>query len=303
MNNSFKIANSISMIDDDLIMEADEIVERRSAPKKPVYLRYAAAAAACLCVAGGAAVIAKTRIAPEPVISSVPTVVDRENSAVQGAESGLNSAVPVTGSLLIKMSEVNFNEASSPDAGGARLYFDPEKYDTIAWNKQDVLGYYGKELTPAYIPAGLIPSSRNGGTSVIMEKGGKIVYDTFGLSFYHDYYEDGSPKLTENVAATKGFSIEASKLGMPFHCGCFSRNKDTKPTDIGGTDVLFGHYSMPYGPFEPETHKPSGYYDIYVAEFELDGISYRVITNQLEADEIVKIVSSIICGEDFTVEE
>lgn len=299
MNKSFKIANSIGFIDDDLVMEAYKV---KTSSKKPVYLRYTAAAAAYLCVAGGAAVIAKTRTEPSPVLSS--EVVDRENSAVQGTEINTGSGDPITSNMpIIKMSEVHFNEASSPDAGGARLYFDPEKYDTIAWNKQDVLGYYGRELTPAYIPEGLTPSSWNGGASVIMEKGGNIVYDTVGLSFYHDYYEDGSPKLTENVAATKGFSIEASKLGMPFNCGCFSHNKDTKPTDIGGTDVLFGHYSMPYGPFEPETHKPSGYYDIYVAEFELDGISYRVTTSQLEAEEIVKIVTSTICGDSFIVLE
>lgn len=300
MNNSFKIANSIGMIDNDLIMEADEIVERKSVSGKPVYLRYAAAAAACLCVAGGAAVLAKNRTAPDAVISDGST--KPETPGVQSSITG--NADPVASNMpIVKISGVYFNEASSPDVGGSRLYFDPEKYDTISWNKQDVLGYYGRELTPAYIPEELTPSSWNGGTSVIMEKDGKIVHDTVGLSFYHDYYEDGSPKLTENVAATKGFSIEASKLGIPFNCGCFSGLEDTQATDIGGTEVLFGHYLMPYGPFDPETHVPSGYYDIYVAELELEGISYRVTTKQLEAGEIVKIVSSIIYGESVSVEE
>lgn len=302
MSNSFKIANSIGMINDDLIMEADKIVESRSTSGKPVYLRYAAAAAALVCVAGGAAVIAKTRTAPSHVLSS--EVVDRDDSAVQGTQIDLNDGDTVTSNMrIVKMSEVHFNETSSPDVSGARLYFDPEKYDELTLDRQAVLEYYGKELAPAYIPDGLIPQRRSGMVTMFAEKSGKLIYDTVGLSYYHDYYEDGSPKLTDNVAATKGFSIEVSKLGMPFSCGCFSSVKDNKATCIGETEVLFGHYSMSYGPYTPETHEPSGYYDMYVAEFELDGISYRVITNQLERDEIVKIVSSIICGEDFTVEE
>lgn len=303
MNNSFKIANSIGMIDNDLIMEADEIVESKSASGKPVYLRYAAAAAACLCVAGGTAVIAKTRTASDPVIPDVSTVVDRDNSAVQITNNNLNSNAPVTEVSIIKMSEVGFNEMSSLETGGARKYYDPEKYDTVSWNKQDLIGYYGRELTPAYIPDGLTPSKGTSTASVIMEKGGSIVLDTAWISYYHDFYEDGSPKLTENVAATKGFTINASKLGMPFQCGILVPPDNMKTTNIKGTEVFFGHRSMPYGPFDPETHEPSGYYDIYVAEFELDGISYHITTDQLEAEEIVKIVSSIIYGENVSVEE
>lgn len=287
MNNSFKIANSINMIDNDLILEADEIIERKSAPRKPVYLKYAAAAAACLCVAGGAAAITKTRTAQDPSIPDVGLNVLDPND---------HRYIPDKPEMpIIKMSDVGFNEMSSLETGGARKYYDPEKYDTVSWNEQDLIKYFGKKLTPRYIPAGLTPSKGNSTSSVIMEKGGSIVLDTAWISYYHDFYEDGSPKLTENVAATKGFTINASKLGMPFQCGILVPQGDMKTNNINGTEVFFGHRSMPYGPYDPETHEPSGYYDIYVAEFELDGISYHITTDQLEAEEIVKIVSSIIC--------
>lgn len=292
MNNSFKIANSISMIDDDLIMEADKTVEIKTTLKRSFYLKYAAAAAALVCVAGGTAVIAKNHTASVPGISN--DVTDSINFAP-------NSPLPET--PVIKMSEVYFYEDTSlvEDVGMARKYYDPELYDTINWNKQDLNVYYGKELAPKYIPEGLSPSWGNDTATVIIGKDGTVALDDAWLSYYHDFYEDGSPKLTENVAAVKGFTINASKLGMPFQCGILVMPGDMKATDINGTEVFFGHRSMLYGPFDPETHEPSGYYDIYVAEFEFDGISFRVTTDQLEAEEIVKIVSSMICG-DFALD-
>ncbi len=314
MNNSFKIANAIGLIDDELIMDAEEF---KTSSQKPVYIRYAAAAAACLCVAGGAAVIAGERKAPVHTISSELT--NTENHGIQSSNTGSDPVTsyenhgiqssniggdPVTSNMpVVKMSEVYFNETSSPEVGGSRLYFDPEKYDTIVWNEQDITEYFGKELTVKYIPEGLAPSGGNGTASVIAEKGGGIVLDHVWLSYYHDFYEDGSPKLTENVAATKGFDLIASKLGYPFQCGILVPSEDMKVTDINGTEVLFGHRSMPYGPYDPETHEPSGYYDIYTAGFEFDGISYSVTSDQLEAAETVKIVSSIIYGEDVFVGE
>ena len=47
---------------------------------------------------------------------------------------------------------------------------------------------------------------------------------------------------------------------------------------------------------------PSGYYDMYIAGFEHDGIAYQIVAEQIEAEELVKVVSSIICGEEVTVD-
>ena len=45
------------------------------------------------------------------------------------------------------------------------------------------------------------------------------------------------------------------------------------------------------------------YYDMYVAEFEYDGIEYEIVAEQMEAEEIVKVVSSIIYGEEVFVDK
>ncbi|MBD5525794.1 MAG: hypothetical protein HDR04_15520 [Lachnospiraceae bacterium] len=71
---------------------------------------------------------------------------------------------------------------------------------------------------------------------------------------------------------------------------------EAKTSDIEGITITFGQRSMPYGPYDPETHEPSGYYDVYVAQFEQVGIEYCIVAKQMEAEEVVKVVSSIICG-------
>lgn len=76
-----------------------------------------------------------------------------------------------------------------------------------------------------------------------------------------------------------------------------------KTSDIGGITVTFGHRSMSYGPYAPETNEPSGYYDMYVAEFEQNGIEYMIVAEQMEAEEVVKVVSSIICGEEVIIDK
>ena len=78
---------------------------------------------------------------------------------------------------------------------------------------------------------------------------------------------------------------------------------EVKTSDIDGTAVTFGYRSMPYGPYNPDTHEPSGYYDMYVAEFEYDGIEYQIVAEQMEAEEVVKVVSSIIYGEEVIVDK
>ena len=184
----------------------------------------------------------------------------------------------------------------------ARIWRNPELYNHIQWDKNAVIEYYGKDLSPAYIPDDLTAANGNGTARVIVDKSGNIVEDTVGLNFYHNYYEDGSPKLTEGVTARKGFSITASKIGILSDCVYLLPENEVRTSDIDGAAVTFGYRSMPYGPYNPDTHEPSGYYDMYVAEFEYDGIEYQIVAEQMEAEEVVKVVLSIICGEEVIVD-
>ncbi len=241
------------------------------------------------------------------VLLVLPSSVRQQGAAPPGSPGGAlvdhptgtagEDTAPATSELHISMDTIFFNEvAALTDA--ARIWRDPELYDHIPWDKNAVMEYYGKDLTPAYIPDGLTAAIGNGTASAIADKSGNLVEDTVWLSFYHDYYEDGSPKLTEDVAAVKGFSIAASKIGLLRDCIYLLPENEVKSSDIAGTAVTFGYRSMPYGPYDPDTHEPSGYYDMYVAEFEHDGIQYELTAEQMAAEEVVKIVSSLICGEE-----
>lgn len=228
---------------------------------------------------------------PNGVIVDNPTDTTDDNTTLTTSE------------IYVSMDNISFNEVRAL-IDAARIWRDPESYDRIQWDKNAVIEYYGKNLPPAtYIPDGLTAAVCNGIASAIADKSGKIVEDTLQLNFYHDYYEDGSPKLTEDMVATKGFSMTASKIGLLNDCLYILPENEVKTSDIDGTAVTFGYRPMPYDPYDPDTHEPSGYYDMYVAEFEYDGIEYQIVAEQIEAKEVVKVVSSIIYEEEVFVDK
>lgn len=106
------------------------------------------------------------------------------------------------------------------------------------------------------------------------------------------YKDEGEP-----MTVKQGFSITASKIGIIQTCLYLLPEDEVKTSNIERTEVTFGYRSMPYSPYHSETHEPSGYYDMYVAEFEKDGIEFQIVAQQMEAKELVKVVTSIIRGD------
>lgn len=208
---------------------------------------------------------------------------------------------PTAPEIHISMSNIVMNEIDD-FTGADYARYNPETDNKAVWGKEDIAAYYGTDLAPAYIPDGLFASPQNDTTTVYIRQDGTVVEDTVWLGYYHAYYEDGSPKLTADIAACHGFSVTASKLGIINDCVYLLPENEVKTSDIEGTEVTFGYRSMPYGPYDPETHEPAGYYDMYVAEFAQDGIEYWIVAEQMEAEEVVSVVSSIICGEGITVD-
>lgn len=271
-----KLYDSITDVDNQFIQEAAEVPEIRK-EKSPVWNRWGTWAA-CFCLLAAGACIWH--------FSSIPS----ENPPHEGT-------IPKS-PISISLSHITFNQLSDQQLNASRRWFEPDLYEKVFWDAEAVQAYYGRELAPAYIPEGLLAGNGNGTGSVYIQKSdGKVIEDEMWLDFHHAYYADGSPKLTEDIPAPKGFGLRASKLGI-LSCGLYILPENEVVTsDIGGTAVTFGHRPMKYGPYDPETHDPSGYYDLYVAEFEHEGIKYQIITKQLERNEIVKIVSSVIFGE------
>lgn len=201
----------------------------------------------------------------------------------------------------ISMDDMIFNQLGER-IGASRIWFDPELYDELVWNQKDIQTYFGGNLTPAYLPQDLKAAPGNGTATVVVDKQGNLAMDTVWMGFYHDFYEDGSPKHTQDVATTKGVSIAASRLGILNDCIYLLPEDEVEISIVGNTAVTLGYCSMSYGPYDPDTHEPSGYYDLYVAEFQLDGVEYQVVSKQVEREEFVKVVASLICGTPVSVQ-
>lgn len=233
---------------------------------------------------------------------SQPPQGDPPASAAEYPESLPPASSQAPPAIRLHMGELFVNEIGG-FADRELAEYDPAQYDTAYWDGDELAAYYGKDLSPAYIPQGLKAAPGNGKAQIIMQKDGTIVFDIVNMAFYHDYYEDGSPKLTDDVPAVKGVSITASKTGLIDGCDYLMPENGVKTSLIGKTAVTFGYVSMEHGPYDGQTHEPSGSYGLYTAEFEYGGIEYQIITEQLKMEEIVKVAASIIFeGNEVVVE-
>ena len=215
-------------------------------------------------------------------------VVSLPGSGTEVTSGGQVSAAPE-----VDLEQIAVNELEGM-LDASRVWYDPELYRWVEWDEAAVEAYYGGLLSPSYIPEGLTAAPGNGRAVVIVDEAGQVREDSVWLSYYHAYYEDGSPKLTEGVAAPKGFQVKASKLGLLGDCLYLMPEDEVQTSQLCGTEVTVGHRSMSYGPYDLQTHAPAGYYDLYVIEFEREGIAYQIVAEQMELEEVVKVAASML---------
>ena len=223
------------------------------------------------------------------------TPPDNPNGVIVGnpTDNSDDDTTPTTSEIHISMSNIAMNQINdSFNTDYAR--YNPETDVEVVWNREDIIAYYGTDLVPAYIPDGFSASEDNNKAIAYIGQDGSVVEDTVYLDFYNGEAAQNGIK--------QGFSITVSKIGIVQTCFVLPED-ELKTSDIGGTTVAFGHRSVPDGPYDPNTHEPSGYYDMYVAEFEHDGIEYEIVAEQMAAEEVVIVVSSIIYGEEVIVDK
>lgn len=294
------LLSGMGFVEERFIHEAEtELIKRTSRFGK--WKRHASLAACFAVLAVLAGMILPDILNQPDTMPHNDMISDNDAEIEHNNNDNMEHTPSIDTGIHINMQNIAVNEIGTM-LDAARRWYDPELYDEILWDNDAVLAYYGKDLTPSYIPDELIAANGNGTARIFAEKGGKVVEDMVWLGYFHDYYEDGSPKLTEDVAATKGFTILVSKIGIINDCFYIMPENEVKTSDIGGTSVTFGYRSMPYGPYDADTHEPSGYYDLYVAEFIHDEIEYQIVADQMEFEEVVKVVSSIIFGEQVILD-
>lgn len=279
--------------------------EPRAGGKRSPYIHYFTAAA-CLCLA----LLGIFRLGADPggVKPPVgPVVVPPVESGEPAATiDPLQPPTPQKVTIQWNFVAVNESEGLAPDY--ALRYYDPNLYAQETWGEEEIISYYGWNLAPAYIPEGLTGGGWGVSAGIYREKAtGEIVQEQAGRGFWSGFWEDGSPKSDDDLYIPTGFTVRASKKVI-LHCGLLPTD-DERVTDFDTVPVTLSHCSMKHGPFDPTqkapdglSNMPAGYYDIYVATFELDGVKYEVEAQRLELEEVIKIVASIIKPyEDITV--
>lgn len=284
---------SINYVNRFWIQEAADFHGER---KRFPYVRYFAAAA-CLCLV----LLGALRLGTAPTVPGP----DGPGAVVPPAEADPTPTIepmqpPEPQKVTINWNQVVVNEAEGLSADATRLYMDPALYEVEHWDIEQVREYFGWELAPAYIPEDLTGGGQGVGLTVYRDKAtGELIEDQAGRGFWVDFYEDGSPKSEDDIVIPRGFTVRASRLGI-LHCALLPVDEE-RVTQFDRTDVVLSHASLPYGPFDPMRKDPSGlynmpagYYDIYVASFELDGVEYEVAAQRMELEELIRIVASIV---------
>lgn len=293
---------AIGDIDSTLIEEAAQkkTFQHRAPPAKWIAL----AAGLTMVIAAAASLPALLRppVEQEPESGIVPaaegTSVSNEASVAESTEADLLAgATPqdCESSAPVRISRTDLHLNSVSDFTACMLYYPPEKYDEIHWNSADIRNYFGRDLTPAYLPEEFAPHSGDNAATIYRQKSdGAIVYDTVSDIYGQtnvEYTDSGEEILPE------GFIITASRLGiMTDYIYVLPGEDEIRTSDIAGTAVTIGYREMTCGPYNPETNAPSNTYPLYVFQFTLNGVEYDITTHNLPFDEGVKITASFITG-------
>ncbi len=284
-----ELFNVIGKVDEQKVATAGMAMSAKK-KSRPVWVKWGTMAACFALVVISAITffpnLGQPGITPPDNPSSTITPPNEQSGIV--AENPNDDNPPTSHAIHISMDSILLNELSEVVSAAPRWY-DPKLYDNITWDMEAITAYFGKNIVPVYTPNDM---KMEVGSKVVSEKSGKIVMDTVWIGYSVDNTDTSSPKI----------DIAASKLGLLRDCIYLLPENEVKTSDIGGTNVTFGYRSMPYGPYDTETKEPTGYYDMYVVDFTHDEIEYQIVAQRTDIEEVVKIASSIIYGEEVEID-
>ena len=289
--NGQQLLMGVGFVDEKYVAEAENIKET----KKSIRIWEGIAIVACFSfIFTGAFIVSFHQFTKETPTLPNDSDVAISNISNDDTQPDMNDN---TQEIQICMRNIYVNEISGL-TDSSRVMPDPSLFSEVTWNKEEIINYYGRDLTPYYIPEGLIASSYNDKATVYSDRDNVMLEDTVWQSFYSDYDEDGSPRPKNGTSIPTGFSITASKLGILNDCIYSSPDGQPEITTIEDTEVIVGYQKVSYGPYDSETHDPAGYYDMYVISFSVDGTEYQFVFEQIELEEAIKVVASFITETD-----
>lgn len=185
-----------------------------------------------------------------------------------------------------------FNQLSSKFSTEVnRLYFDPETTYKETWTFDEAVSYFGRDFRPSYIPDGLnsiMDYEDDFRFTVLNNINGSIAYDVLMLNYENDF--------KSNEPLEKALTLQVSKQEIWTDAPVTNETGETKSI-IDGTEVVLAEKQLPYGPYldsSDGTKIPSGYYTMLVAQFYHENIYYRITSKNIDRNEFIKILYSII---------
>lgn len=248
--------------------------------RRHIPFKMALSAAACLCLCVAVLAVA--------VITGPKQQTPSENGG-GAAQSPQQSEAPSQIEDETAFSRLVVNDFSNVQKTDAcKRYFDPALYTEQVWNWDQITAYFGKDMTPKWIPEELSGQSANRQmTAVIRNSDGAVVNDVFAQSYFTWYYDDGSQSPWGEAV---GFTVAASKTGAPSDC-VYIFDQEMEHSIYQDTEILLGYTSMGYD--YNEQKQPMKTYDFWIAHFTYDSIQYEITASNLEQDVFLKIVASL----------
>lgn len=300
--NPAELLDLIGEVKEDYVLSAG----RPNRQARPRWVSLAACAACATAFTGVFFLRRGVDVQVEPPPEPLPTVQETAPGPTDGIvrldPPEPTVSVPSSPAPVINLDRLTVNEFPS-DLPSAALRADFHlTHEEVEWGEDEIAAWFGRtDFTPAFVPSDLVPAPANN-TAVIFTKDGEVDIDLLHLDFYVDFYEDGGPKSIDECVYARGFTLNVSRHNTHPFRDWLVWEPDLVASDVAGTDVTITHTSYSYGPYDPDTHEPSGYYDWYSAEFELDGLKYEIIAQRLSLEEVAAVAASVITGgTDFTV--
>lgn len=146
-------------------------------------------------------------------------------------------------------------------ANAAKLHFDPALYYEKKCSSEQMAEYFGRDFTRI---DGLEYTGRYENFKIIFANNGKIAYDTSSFTYNN-----------------RSVTVLVSKIGTPYDCNYMleSNNVSNFKTKSGAlVGVLAGTDGKGF----------------YLADFEYNGINYRITAENSDDSEFVKVIENVI---------
>lgn len=169
----------------------------------------------------------------------------------------------------------------------AQSDYDPAGLRQISWESREITEYYGRDLTPAYIPEDLEPLQSECTAQVLVDADGTVVRDMVEVVYTADHEAED----TQDGQNLRGFSMTVSTQDA-LVWEYASPGDQRQTVDIDGVQVTLGEIAV------TDTRGEYESFAVYTASFTLEEVRYSLRFQQLDMKDVVKVVASIIRGDD-----